>query len=122
MESESLLSLIELALGIAKDKAVEDSLLRVQNAQREYLLVQAETGRKKSRAIICAMAKLDQSIRMFEHEYEKIKPSLSREAREPFEKLYSGLGKKREELRRAKRAAGVLTPPDKAKDRGKGNR
>ena len=40
--SQELLKLIDVALGIAQDKAFRETLIRVQSAQREYLITQAD--------------------------------------------------------------------------------
>lgn len=45
--NEELLKLIDVALGIAQDKAFREILMRVQVAQREYLITQADANRKK---------------------------------------------------------------------------
>lgn len=45
--NEELLKLIDVALGIAQDKAFRETLMRVQVAQREYLITQADANRKK---------------------------------------------------------------------------
>lgn len=60
--SQELLKLIDVALGIAQDKAFRETLIRVQSAQREYLITQADANRKKASEIIRAMASLDIDI------------------------------------------------------------
>lgn len=113
-------ALFDIALGIAKDKAFYDSLVRVQAAQREYLVAQADENRLKTREIINSMVKFDIEKRRFEAEFRKIEMNMSQEAKAPFLKLINKLESQRLELIQKKKGAGLSvsssTPPSSASD------
>ena len=101
--NEELLKLIDVALGIAQDKAFREILMRVQVAQREYLITQADANRKKAREIIQAMASLDIERLKFEKAFQKIEKGMSQEAKSPFLKLIDALRAQRCDLVRQKK-------------------
>lgn len=93
-----LLNLIDVTLGFAKDKAFHDALIRIQEAQREYLCAEADAKRGKERSIINAMAKLDIETTKLKFEYRRIQPVLSSGAQIHFDKLFDSLQAQRERL------------------------
>lgn len=102
--NNDLFGLFDIALGIAQDKAFYDSLIRVQEAHREYLITQADENRLKARGIIDSMVKLDIERRKFEAEFRRIEKDLSQEAKEPFLKIIHGLQTQRQDLINQKKA------------------
>lgn len=119
--SNNLLGLFDIALGIAQDKAFHDSLVRVQAAQREYLITQANEIRLRNRCIIESMAKLDIESRKFESEFRRIEKDLSEEAKQPFLKIIQGLQAQRQALIQQKKRPSLsgsftATPPSTAEN------
>ena len=108
--NEELLKLIDVALGIARDKAFREILMRVQVAQREYLITQADANRKKASEIIRAMASLDIEMRKFEAAFQKIEKGMSQEAKAPFLKLIDALQAQRCYLNRKKKEISSSIP------------
>lgn len=108
--NEELLKLIDVALGIAQDKAFREILMRVQVAQREYLITQADANRKKAREIIQAMASLDIERLKFEKAFQKIEKGMSQEAKAPFLKLIDALQAQRCYLNRKKKEISSSIP------------
>ena len=79
-KESGLFPLVELALGVVKDVTIHDSLKRIQEAHREYLLECAKANRKKTDAVIKAMQKLDIERLRLESEYRRLENVLSDEA------------------------------------------
>lgn len=104
--SNDWFGLFGIALGIAKDKAFYDSLVRVQAAQHDFLVAQADKNRLKTREIINSMVKLDIEKRRFEAEFRKIEMNMSQEAKAPFLKLINKLESQRLELIQKKKYPG----------------
>lgn len=100
MESgnNELFGLFDIALGAARDKALYDSLVRLQAAHREYLIAQADEDRKKARSIIDSMVKLDIEKKKFEVEFRRIEKGMSQEAKIPFLKIMDELQMRRDDL------------------------
>lgn len=97
-DSNELFGLIDIALGIAKDKAYQDALLQVKAAQREYLIAEAECNRTKGRELVMAIMDVDLSTKRFEFVFNRIRTTLSPEAQEPYRKVLESLHKQREHL------------------------
>lgn len=95
---DNLISLLDLALGIAKDRATDKALRRVQEAQREYLLEKVDADRKKGAAIIKAIFKLDQETNRLKTQYNKIESSLTMEAHHSFQQIFQALERQRNQL------------------------
>lgn len=106
-ENNELLGLLDVALGIAKDKAFYDALAKVQAAQREYLIAEADANRAKARGIINSMVKLDITTRKFEFEYHRIETELSQEAKSHFAKIFNRLQSQRQDLLLKKGKIGI---------------
>lgn len=112
-----LLVLFDIALGIAQDRAVYDSLARVQAAHREYLVAQADENRLKTREIINSMSKLDVERLKFEAAFRRIEEEMSPEAKAPFLQIIEELQTQRQGLIQQKNNLGgslsqnALPPP-----------
>ena len=98
MNANDIIPLIDIALGIAKDKAFLDALERVKNAQREYLIAESNANKKKTGEIINEINRLDISVVKLKHEYSRIKPHLTDDACEHFRSLFKSLQTQRERL------------------------
>lgn len=79
--------ILQFVIGIVKDKALQDCLIRVGDAQRHYLIAKANEKRKQEQALIRARAKLEISLQKMQLTYDKVKPSLSSEAQAAMQKL-----------------------------------
>ena len=101
--SHELSGLLDIALDAARDQALHDCLVRLQAAHREYLIARADEDRKKVRAIIDAMAKLDIERKKFEMEFRRIEKGMSQEAKAPFLKIMEEFQAQREDLIRRKK-------------------
>lgn len=95
METSDLMYLLDVALGIAKDRAFEEALQSVQTAQREYLKAEAEARRTKKRAIIQQMVERDAAVLRLEREYTRMQPMLTPDTQAHFDKLFKSLSKQR---------------------------
>lgn len=104
METNDLMCLLDVALGIAKDKAFEDALRSVQAAQREYLKADADARRIKTKSIIQQMAELDAATHRLRHEYTRIHPMLTPDAQAHFDKLFESLSRQRSFLVQKKKS------------------
>lgn len=113
VETNELMYLLDLALGIAKDKAFEDALRSVQTAQREYLKADADVRRVKTRAIIQQMAELDAATYKLRHEYDRIQPLLTPDTQAHFNKLFDSLSQQRNLLVQKKKSllSALSAPP-----------
>ena len=69
MAKKELFALLDLALAIVKDVTLTECLKKVENAQREYLLAEAEKNRGKSKAVIRAIMKIDIECKKLEFTY-----------------------------------------------------
>lgn len=94
-ETNNLMYLLDLVLGVVKDKAFQEALQSVQTAQREYLIAEAEARRGKSKAVIQQMAKLDASVITLRREYARVGPMLTPDAQARFEELFDSLSRQR---------------------------
>lgn len=101
--NDNLAHLLDLALGAVKDYAADDALRRVQQAQHEYLLVEAEAGRQKGAAAVKAIAKLDQEAKLLEVQYRKIEPTLLPEAQQIFQRIFHELERQRKKVVKEKK-------------------
>lgn len=110
-EKNDLLGLIDIAVGIAKDKAFADALSRVQAAQREYLIAEADENRSKARGVVEAIVKLDITTKKLEIEYRRIKTSLSPSAVARFDRLFDSLDAQRQALVQEKKSIGIAGNP-----------
>lgn len=97
-----LLGMLEIALGIAKDKAFYDALAKVQKAQREYLMAKADSERARVNGIINSMVELDLAADKLEFEYQRIQNVLSLDAKMRLEDILARLRLQREVLNREK--------------------
>ena len=104
METSDLMYLLDVALGIVKDRAFEEALRSVQTAQREYLKADADVRRVKTKTIIQQMAKLDAAVLRLEREYTRMQPMLTPDAQVHFDKLFKSLSRQRSLLVQKKRA------------------
>lgn len=105
--SNDLLGLLDIALGIAKDKAFCDALAAVQAAQREYLIAEADANRAKARSIINSMVQIDITSRKLECEYRKIQGALTPDAQTHFKKLFDNLHAQHAALLQKKKNVGI---------------
>ena len=112
MESgnNELFGLFDIALGAARDKALHDSLARLQAAHREYLIAQADENRNKARGIINSMVKLDIEKKKFEMEFRRIEKGMSQEAKIPFLKIIDELQMQRDDLIQQKKIISSPAP------------
>lgn len=97
MKRDNLIVLIDLALAVVKDIAIEKSLVRVKEAHREYLLAEASSNRDKSKAVVRAIAKIDTQCIILERDYLKAKDTMVADGRAAMEPLLDML--KRERMR-----------------------
>lgn len=104
LETNELMAFLDLVLGIAKDKALEEALRSIQTAQREYLIADADARRGKVRATIQQMAKLDVAAQKLKLEYTRVKPTLTSDAQAHFDRLFEGLVQQRNRLVQEKKA------------------
>lgn len=100
---DSLAYVLDLALDAVKDRAMDDALRRVKEAQREYLLEKAEADRQKGAAAVRAIAKLDREVMQLEFQYKKIEPTLTPEARQSLERVFLELEQQRKNTVQKKR-------------------
>lgn len=86
-KENAVLDILQFVIGIAKDKALQDVLIQVGDAQRNYLIAKANGKRKQEQALIRARAKLEISLQKMQLTYDKVKPSLTSEAQAAMQKL-----------------------------------
>lgn len=91
--NEAFGELVKVALGYVKDKALCECIRRIETANRELLVVEAEGRRKKSNEIIKAIQKMDIEILKFERTFNPLKSELSPEAVKSVEDILSNLKK-----------------------------
>lgn len=103
MQKQDILQLIGLAADFAKDIALVQCLKRIEDAQRQYLLAEADAKRGKSNALIKAIAALDIEIIKLNETYEKIKESMGEKGREVMDLLIGELESERKKLVKEKR-------------------
>lgn len=95
VEPRKIMSLIDILLGYTKDKIFNDALRDVQNAQREYLIAEAEDRRSKANAVIHSIIKLDISVQMLKSEYARVQSMLTPDAKAHFDELFNSLANQR---------------------------
>lgn len=98
MAKEKLFAVIDMALAVVKDAALADCIKRVENAQREYLLAEADKNRAESKAVIQSIAKIDIECRKMEITYDKVKDELGNSGEVIMEELIDMLSKERKRL------------------------
>ena len=98
MAKKDVFAVLDLAIAVVKDVALADCLRRVENAQREYLLAEADKNRGKSKAIIQAIVKIDIECKKLELTYNKVRNSLGDEGKEIMDELLEMLAKERKTL------------------------
>lgn len=117
LNANDIIPLIDIVLGIAKDKAFEELLECVKNEQRKFIIEESNARRKKSDEVIKAISRLDISVKKLEHEYSRIEHVLTDEAREHFDRMFCALHDQRERLVNNKNALGArLLPAEPAKE------
>jgi len=104
VKKNELFILIDLALAVVKDIALEDRLKKIQSAQREYIQAQACANRSKSKAIIKAIVNIDTQVILLERDYLKVKDTLETDGRAAMEPLITMLKKERIRLVNEKNA------------------
>lgn len=95
---KDLFPLIDIALAAVKDIAIDNALKRVEEAQREYLIVAAETNRKKSSEVIRALKKLDTEKVRLQLEVNRLRGNLTPQAISSLQAVFDCLETKRAEL------------------------
>ena len=103
MQKQDIFQLIGLAGDFAKDFALALCLKRVEDAQRQYLLAEADAKRSKSSAVIKSIAKLDIAIIKLEKTYEKVEESMGEKGREVMDLLIGELESERTKLVKEKK-------------------
>ncbi len=98
MAKKDIFAVLDLALAVVKDAALADCLRRVENAQREYLLAEADKNRGKSKAVIKAIVKIDIECKKLELTYSKIKDDLGSDGKDIMDDLLGMLEKERKRL------------------------
>ncbi len=97
MEKKDILALLEMGMAVVKDTAVAICLRKVEDAQRAYLIAQAEGGREKSRALISAIAKLDREAIALEITYRRVSAEMGEKGQEVMELILAGLKDERDQ-------------------------
>lgn len=69
-KENAVLDILQFVIGIAKDKALQDVLIQVGDAQRNYLIAKANGKRKQEQALIRARAKLEISLQKMQLTYD----------------------------------------------------
>lgn len=87
----TVLDILQFVIGIAKDKAMQDVLIQVGDAERNFLIAKANAKREKEQALIRARAKLEISLQKMQLTYDKVKPSLASEAQAAIQKLMDNI-------------------------------
>lgn len=90
--------IINIIMAYFKDKANNEALTNIRKACYELAEIETETRRRKSSEIIKIIAKLDINIKLFEKEYNKIKESLTEEAKDNIENFINKYKYKRKML------------------------
>ena len=103
MQKQDVFQLIGLAVDFAKDIALVQCLKRVEDAQRQYLLAEADAKRGKSSALIKAIAMLDIEILKLEETYKRVEESMGEKGREVMNLLVGELESERKKLVKEKR-------------------
>ena len=103
MQKQDVFQLIGLAGDLAKDFTLALCLKRVEDAQRQYLLAEADAKRGKCSALIKAIAKLDIEIKKLETTYEKVEESMGEKGREVMDILIGELESERKKLVKEKK-------------------
>ena len=104
MKKNEIFILIDLALAVVKDIALEERLKNIQSAQREYIQAEACVNRNKSKAIIKAIVNIDTQFILLERDYLKAKDTLEVDGRAAMEPLIDMLKKERVRLVNEKNA------------------
>lgn len=102
MAKEDLGGLIDIALGLIKDYAMQNALKRVAQAHRAYLMEEVSARRKKVTEIIYAMQVLECEKINLEMEFVKIRHTLTQEGIDSIECVLNSLEEKRQELAKMK--------------------
>lgn len=79
------IDVINIIMAYFKDKANNEALKNIKDACYELAETETQTRRRKSSEIIMLISKLDININLFEKEYNKIKESLTEEAKNSIE-------------------------------------
>ena len=103
MGSPNVLDLLNVALALIKDQALNNCLKRVEDAQRAYLLAEADRGREKNKAIIKAIAQIDIERIKLNNTYIKVKDDLGPDGVSIMEDIISFLEKDRKRLAEEKK-------------------
>lgn len=103
MQKQDVFQLIGLAVDFAKDIALVQCLKRVEEAQRQYLLAEAEAKREKGNALVKAIAMLDIEVLKLEDTYKKVEESMGEKGREVMDLLICELESERKKLVKEKR-------------------
>lgn len=98
MDSKELFPLIDIALAMVKDNAINNALRKVEEAQREYLIANAEANRKKSNEVIAALMKLDIEKLQLKFQFDRNKENLSPKAIDSIQAVLNFLDQKRTNL------------------------
>ena len=101
--SDSLTIVLDLALGVVKDMAMDDALCRVKEAQRAYLMEKAEKDRQKGNSAVKAIAELDRAAMKLKFQYDKLRTTLSPESLNVMERVFNELEEQRKDTVRKKR-------------------
>lgn len=104
MSNVGIFEVFDLALSVIQDVALAESIRCVENAQREYLFIEADNNRRKSDAVIKAIAQIDIEFWKMKLTYDKVKGQLGSAGEEVMEQLLDTLSKERERLIKEKKA------------------
>jgi hypothetical protein len=96
MKKKDILVMLDMGLAIVKDVTVANCLRRVENAQRTYLIAQADSGREKNRVLISAIAKLDREAMALEIAYRRVSADMGDKGREVMDMILAELKCERE--------------------------
>ncbi len=96
--NQNLFALIDITLGLAKDIALDNSLRRIQEAQRQLLVAEADANRKKSSAVISAISTLDIEKLKLQMVYSDLKPQLTPQASDNIRAIIYEIENQRREL------------------------
>ena len=96
------LNMIEMALAVVKDQAMIINLRKIEDAQRDFLLAEADQNRNHNRELIRSIAKIDVELIKLKNDFIKGKSNLDSESIKAIEDLIAfiekDLQKKRKEL------------------------
>ncbi len=98
MAKKDILAVLDLAMAAVKDAALADCLRRVDDAQRAYLIAEADKNREKSKAVIKAIVRIDIECRKLILTYDSIKNDLGEDGQEIMDELMGMLEKERTRL------------------------